>query len=375
MADAQQRAQAVLDDLTGSGHECGLQVAAYLEGKLVVDAWSGIAVAETGQPVDGETLFTVFSCTKGITATVVHLLADRGHLYYDDPITRYWPEFGARGKESVTVRQALTHTAGIPQMPDGVTPEDMCDWDGMCRAIADLEPLWPPGTRTGYHGLTYGWILGEVVRRVHSRPIAQVVQEEICRPLGIDSLFFGIPDAVEPRVAALENGPAPETPPLPDSLRLRALPPAVTPSRRVYNRPDVRRASIPGAGGIMNARALAGHYAALAGADPAGMSLLSPERLKLATTLQTQEVDLAIGEPVRKGLGYFLGGPLSAMGDRITAFGHPGAGGSIGFADPEHRFAFALTKNRLIWTDPPGETAACLVAREVRAALGIPEAG
>ncbi|MCC7352155.1 MAG: beta-lactamase family protein [Anaerolineae bacterium] len=380
MADVNARVQTVMEDLIARGVERGLQVAAYLNGELVVDAWAGLADAATGRPVDGDTLFTVFSTTKGITATVIHLLADRGLLDYDTPIAEYWPEFGAHGKERITVRQALTHTAGIPQMPDNVLNGDvsdwewMCqDWDWMCRAIADLTPLWEPGTATGYHGATFGWILGEVARRVDGRPIAQIVQDEICRPLGITSLYLSIPDAVEPRVASLKNGPSSLPPPPPDALVWRVIP-GLEHIDEVFNRTAFRHAVMPASSGIMNARALARHYAALACGELDGVRLLTPERIRIATTLQTEEVDLVLGVPGRKALGYWLGEPLSPMAERLTAFGHTGLGGSVGFADPEYRFVFGLTKNSLVGS-LPGEDAAYLIAREVRAALGIPEAG
>ncbi len=278
MVDVQASIQALLDELTATDAERGLQVAVYCDGDLVVDAWAGVADPATGQRVDGETLFTVFSTTKGIAATVIHLLADRGLVTYDTPIARYWPEFGVHGKEQLTLRHALTHRAGIPQMPDGVGPVEMCDWDTMCRGIADLAPLWEPGTVSCYHALTYGWILGEVARRVDGRPFGQLIQDEICTPLGITSLFVGLPAAVEDRVAPLEVSPdavaslaelpsSSADPLSPAMLSLRAVPPALLPLHTVFNREDVRRACIPAAGGIMNARALARHYAALASGE------------------------------------------------------------------------------------------------------------
>lgn len=374
MSDPQQIAQAFIDELTGSGAELGLQVAAYFDGRQVLDVWSGRTDPTSDTAVDGDTLFTVFSSTKGVTATVIHLLAERGQLHYDDPIASCWPEFGAAGKEEISIRQALAHTSGIPQMPDGIGLAELGNWDQICQGIAALSPLWKPGTETGYHALTYGWILGEVARRVDGRPIAAIVQAEICRPLGIeDSLFFGLPDEVEPRVATLLNGPPPPEPSPTDALMSRAIPPTVANFARVFNRPEVRRASIPGAGGITSARALARHYAALIGDGVGGVRLLSPETIRQATELQTEQVDVVLGEAQPRGLGWVLGNPASAMGRRRTAFGHRGAGGSIGFADPEYRFAFALTKNRLVWTDEPGQSTAEKVAREVRGALGIPE--
>jgi len=136
VADVQTQVQTLLDDLVGRGVERGIQVAAYLDGRMVVDAWAGVADPATGRPVDGETLFTVFSCTKGVTATAIHQLADRGALDYDAPVASYWPEFGTHGKERITLRHVLSHTAGVPQMPPGGQPTDMCDWDRICHAIA-----------------------------------------------------------------------------------------------------------------------------------------------------------------------------------------------------------------------------------------------
>ena len=350
MADVQAAVQAVLDDLVSQEAERGMQVAAYFEGERVVDAWAGIADPETGRGVDGETLFTVFSSTKGVAATVIHLLAERGVLDYDDPIADYWPEFAANGKERITIRHALTHTAGIPHMPANVT---MCNWDEVCRGIAALTPIWEPGTQMGYHSLTFGWIIGETARRADGRPIEQIVAEDICQPLDITSLFFGIPDAVEPRVAPLEHGPT------------------IASAPSLWNRPEVRRAVIPAGGGIMNARSLAQHYAALVGDGVNGVRLLPPERVRVASALEVEGLDSELKVSIRRGLGYMLGGPGMPMGDRVTAFGHRGYGGSVGFADPEYRFAFALTKNRLAISGP-GTSTADKVANTIRTALDIP---
>jgi CubicO group peptidase (beta-lactamase class C family) len=365
--------QALLDELVSDGQELGLQAVAYLNGELVIDAAAGVADRATGRPVDGDTLFTVFSTTKGITATCIHLLAERGKLDYDDPIARYWPEFAAHGKDRVTVRDALTHRAGVPQMPADVTPAALGDWDRMCAAIAAQPPLWEPSTQTGYHAYTFGWILGEVLRRIDGRPIAAFVQDEICAPLGVRDIYFGIPGAVEGRVATLENAPPPEGAPQPpaDALIFRAIPPAVGTTGAVFNRPDVRRAVIPAGGGIMSARAVARHYAALIG-EVDGVRLLPPERVAIATALQTDAQDLVLGLPTRKGLGYFLGGPRSPMSERLTSFGHPGAGGSIGFADPEYGLAVGFTKNMLRTSLDPTQAAAFRVGQRIREALGIP---
>ena len=365
------KTRALLERLVATGEEVGLQTAATLDGQLIVDAWAGLADETTGRPVDGDTLFTSWSTTKGFVATCLHILADRGVVDYDTAVAHYWPGFAAHGKDKTTVRDALTHRCGVPQMPDGVTPEMMTDWDAMCAAIAGHEPLWTPGTKVGYHAWTFGWIIGEIVRRADGRPIAQFAQEELCQPLGLEGFYLGIPDAVEGRVARLRNEPAPPGTAKPSELNLRAMPAHVT-SARTVNRPDVRRASIPGGGGIMNARAIARHYAMLAGGGELdGVRVLSAERIDTIRALQTDAYDLVLDKALRRGLGYFLGGSEEAggaiaMGRSGRAFGHPGLGGSLGFADPERGLAFGLTKTLLKAGQEKTEAAAYLVAELIR---------
>ena len=361
----------LLEDLVASGEELGLQVAAYHDGRLVVDTWAGLADATTGRKVDGDTLFTVFSSTKGIICGAIHLVAERGELRYDDPVARYWPAFAANGKDRVTIGQVLTHSAGVPQMPHGTTPEAICDWDWICAAIAELPLLWKPGTLTGYHAFTMGWILGEVLRRIDGRPVSRFVQEEICRPLGLRNLFLGIPDEHEARVAHLEDGPLPEGGPEPLPLLNEAIPPQLPASATLFNRADVRRACIPAAGGIMNARDLARFYASLAtGVD--GFRLLSPERVRLIAQEQTRSMDQVLGLEIRKGLGYFLPGQNGeSISESAVSFGHPGAGGSVGYADPENRLAVGVTKTRLISPVDPMSASAVRVTKAIRIALGI----
>jgi CubicO group peptidase (beta-lactamase class C family) len=365
-----ERMRGLLADLVASGAELGLQLAAYRDGELVVDTWAGVADRASGRPVDGQTLFTVFSTSKGIAATCVHLLAERGQLDYDAPIARYWPELAGAGKERATVRDALTHRVGVPGLPPGATAETICDWDGMCAYLAAEAPSWPSGTQSGYHAFTYGWLLGELVRRVDGRPIARFVQEELCRPLGSPDFYFGIPDAVEPRVATLEwvTDP-PEAVPAPGSLAERQIPFG---SLDWFNRPDVRRAAIPGAGGITTARWLARHYAALIGVVD-GVRLLPPERVGAASTLQFEGPDFISGMAARRALGYSLGGlPHSPMGRRASAFGHGGAGGSLGYADPERGLAVGFAKT-LLTRHPDLSTSHTLhVMNRLREALGVP---
>ena len=388
MRSLQERVQALLDDLVADGTERGMQVAIYHGEELVADAWSGVADPATGRPVDGDTLFTVFSTTKGIIATLVHILVARGVLDYDAPVARAWPAFGAQGKEGITLRHVLTHRSGIPQLPDGVGPAELCDWDGMCRRVADLGPLWQPGAYTGYHALTIGWILGGLVEQATGQPLARLLRDEICAPLGISSLYLGIDRDAEGRVAELMSAPSrgadPIEPPLsspfaalsPEELNARAIPPSLQPLEVPFNRPELRRAIVPAAGGIMNARAIARHYAALACGTLDGARLLMPEHIRDVSALAVGDGDVVLGAPVRKGLGYFLGGPHMPLQDIPAAFGHPGHGGSLGFADPEHRFAFGFAKNYIIGGPGRANDAAYRVLREARAALGIaPAAG
>jgi CubicO group peptidase (beta-lactamase class C family) len=358
MTDATTRVQQRLDELVRDGTEVGVQVAAYVDGELALDVWAGLADETTGREVDGETLFTVFSATKGVAATAIHILADRGALEYDAPVARDWPEFAARGKQSITLRHVLGHRAGLARLPAGVTPATMPDWSAMTDAIAGMEPEWPPGSRTLYNGMTFGWILGELVRRVDGRTIRRFVHDEIGRPLGVSDLHIGVDAADEPRVARLRDADSQAT---------------SVPAER-WNSSALRRAILPAAGGLFNARSLARMYAALAAG---GAPLLSPARVRAASARQTPP-EQAVESGMVFGLGYRLGStiyppenPMHALTERETVFGHTGAGGSIGFADPERRFAVAVTKNLLRQPVEGRPFPTAVLLRDVRAALGI----
>ena len=368
MADPQATIQALLDDLVASGEERGLQVAVYHRGDLVVDAWAGMADAASGTPVTPETLFTVYSVSKGITATAIHILAEQGKLAYDDPIAKHWPEFATNGKADVLVRHALSHVSGIPQVPPGTTFDDVLDWSGMCDRIAALTPLWPAGTTPCYHALTYGWILGGVAERADGRPFARIVAEEIAQPLNLNGLYFGVPASELNRVATLEELPAlrdAEPGAIPD-----VAPPGSIGDAQM-NRPEIRQACLPAYGLCTTARGLARVYAALIGDGVDGVRLLPPERVRQATTLEVDGLDASGGDPFRFALGYGLGGSDSAMGSRQSAFGHAGYGGAYGYADPEFDLAVGLTKNRLV-LDAPGVDATSRILQAVRASLGVP---
>jgi len=364
--------QAVLDALVARGEERGIQLCAYVGGVCVVDAWAGVADPATGRLVTGSTLFPVFSVTKGITATLIHLLVERGKLGYETKIADVWPEFGAHGKGEITVGDALSHRAGIPLMPVGIGHTELCDRQAMCAAIANLRPVSPPRAETTYHAATYGWILGETARRVDGRTFSTMLEEEVRRPLGIEGLYVGIPDAVEARVAILDSVYEPgNEPPPPDDPLPRDIPGWMQPLSELMNRPDARRACMPGISGIANARALAQFYAALLPGGGARTELLPPARVHQATRMQTKFCFPGQEIPVRVGLGYFLGGEACAaeMGSRPDAFGHPGHGGSIGFADPQHHLAVGLTKNYFLMA----RNSHRVVLSELRHTLGIPQ--
>ena len=375
--------QEAIDVAIGERGEIGVQVAAYLDSELVIDQWGGLADETNGREVDCDTLFQVFSNVKAVTATALHIQAERGLVDYYQPVARYWPEFGKHGKDRGTVFDALTHRIGVPLMPLGVTPELMCDWDWMVGQLADMHPLFEPGTRSGYMAYTFGWVVGEVVRRTDPlhRSVGQFIQDEICQPLGIDALWAGIPAEMEPRVAKLTNIPpltpgAPGMPP--DSLRPRATPPEVATTQEVFGRPDVRAACIPGAQGIMNARSQARFYAMLAnGGELDGVRLLSEHRVRtFHVPRPPSDYDPVSGTPHNGTIGgfHFAGSPgMGAMGSNPLAFGHNGAGGSLGWADPTHRLAVAIQHNRMVAHGPPEESPLTPIGTAVRKALGIPE--
>ncbi len=375
VSEAQNAVQAVLDEYVSTGGEMGLQAAAYLDGRQVVDAWAGVADLETGRPYDGDTLTTVFSVTKGVASTAVHLLAERGQIRYDEVVANYWPEFGVNGKEMVTVGQALSHQAGIPQVPAGIGPTDLMDWDRVVKAVALEIPLWVPGTAPGYHSITHGWIVGGLVEAVDGRRIDRFVREELLAPIGMaDHFYLGLPESEDGRLAPLtmDDVLRADASPVPESYARLAVPPAFYPLGDSANLTEVRRAVVPGYGGIATARALARLYAVMiSGVD--GVRLFPDERVRAMSALQTDAWDLVLDAADPKGIGYFLGRPDSPMGTRISTFGHPGYGGSIAFADPDYGFAFALVKNRLRGDSPDSRSVAMDAARAVRLSLDIPE--
>jgi CubicO group peptidase (beta-lactamase class C family) len=362
------------------GHGLGVQVTAYLEGELAIDTWAGLADPLLPRAVDGDTLFNVFSVTKAVTATALHIQANRGLIDYETPVARYWPEYAAHGKEATTVRHVLTHRACIPQMPTGVTPQKICDWDWMCREIAELKPLAPPGTKTLYLSMTFGWVVGELVRRTdpQHRSLGQFIREEIAIPLGIRDLWVGLPRALESRVARLQNAsphvPAESLPP----LYAASMPRQVDLIPEVFERTEVRCAEVPGVGGIFNARSEARFWAMLAqGGELDGVRLLSKELVSTFGLLRSngEEKDpvmFNLAMPISVA-GFWLGSanpPVCAVRSP-HAICHPGAGGSIGWADGDRQLAVAICHNRMFQSSSCADDPLLPIADAVRDALQV----
>lgn len=342
--DTPKRIQDLLDKLTAEGAERGVQMTVYRDGELFVDAWAGVADHRSGELVNGDTLFPVFSVTKGVTATIVHQAVEKGLLSYDMPIAEVWPEFAAHGKGHITLRQGLNHSAGIPHVPHRVDFEDFGNWDKMCAAVADLAPVFPAGSRVEYHAITYGWIVAEPVCRVTGKTFPQLLKEQIAEPIGEPGMYAGdLPEEALSRVAHLEEYEL--DPPPADPLAPSSVPGWIGPLHAFMNRRDMRQACLPASTGIMSARAIAKHYAALLPGGVDGVELLSQDRIRLA--LEPQGLLKESGEEGTWRLGYHGYKDQAPPGSERVAFGHAGYGGSLGFADPNRRIAVGITRNLL----------------------------
>ncbi len=361
--DATTAVQDLLDRQIAAGDQIGVQVCAHVDGERVIDVVAGTMGPDDARPVQPDSLFLSFSSTKGPTALVIHQLADRGELDYDARVADYWPEFAAHGKGDLTVAQAMSHQAGLHALPNPLVMDEVLDWDTELARIANGVPAWEPGTGTGYHALTYGHIAGGIVQGATGRHIAEVLRTDIAEPLGVEEEFFvGIPDdgSVDDRLTTLEVVAAGDGLPIPDDAPFfEAMPKDLWPHT---NGMAYRRACIPAGNGHFTARALSRMYGALAnGGVIGGVRLVSAERIAHMQELRTDGVDLVLGTAIRKNTGFFLGG-LSPdlqgnmvhgpVGPRQTAFGHPGAGGSVGFADPEIGLGMAVTLNKMNYPDP-----------------------
>ncbi|WP_369169974.1 serine hydrolase domain-containing protein [Streptomyces sp. R28] len=358
--------------------ERGAAVAVYRDGRKVVDLWAGTKDVDGTQAWQHGTAQVVRSATKGVAAAVPLLLHQRGELDLDAPVGEYWPEFKAHGKERLLVRHVLNHRAGLPVLDRPLTPEDALDPHRGPAAVAAQAPAWEPGTDHGYHALTYGWLLDELVRRVTGRWAGEWLAAEVAGPLGLD-LWLGLPESEAGRVGRTGRveGPEPvgglrsrpkrsvtEAYDDPDSLTRRAFA-AITPFPD-QNDPAYRAAALPATNGIATAAGLARFYATLIG-EVDGVRLFDPATVELARAQESAGPDLVLVVGTRFGLGYMLHGtasPLLGPG----SFGHPGRGGALGFADPEAGIAFGYVTNgfrKTVTADPRAQA----LIRAVRAAL------
>lgn len=349
--------------------DVGAGFSLFVDGEEVVSLTGGVADAD-GRPYDEDTLQLVFSTTKGATAICAHLLAERGLLDLDAPVVEYWPEFGAAGKGDVPVNWLLSHKSGLVDVDRTMSLDEALDWDSVTMALAESAPLWEPGTQHGYHAITYGWLVGEVVRRVSGRSIGQFFAEEVAAPLGLD-FWIGLPDSEQHRVAPLipmssipepmmlaEEDPASDDAPLsliamleqflgPDNLIGRALtaPGGAFAEEHAWNEPRVRAAQIPAANGVTNATSLARMYSSLV-VETDGVRTLQPETVDRAIVPQVSGPDSVLMFPIPFALGFMTHSDFSPFLNG-RSFGHGGAGGSLGFADPDRRIGGGYVMNKM----------------------------
>lgn len=332
------------------GLEDGASICVYREGRPVVDLWGGVADVGQGRAWERETLANVWSTTKTPTAFCAHVLADRGELDLDAPVARYWPEFAAQGKAEVPVRDLLCHRAGLSGFEAPRVLEDLYDWKLVTEALAAQKPWWEPGTQHGYHAITYGYLVGEVVRRISGRSLGRFFRDEIAEPLSLD-FHIGLPEEHEARVARMVPPPVSDgTAALrddPSSLPARSLSNPVTAAEATWTR-AWRAAEIPAAGGHGNARSIARFYAALAcGGRLDGVTLLGEEALDRAGSVQCAGVDAVLRVPIQWGLGLIVNGSPGIYGPNPATIGHSGYGGSFGFADRDARLSVGYAMNRM----------------------------
>jgi len=343
-----------------AGEEVGASAAVYHRGVKVVDVWGGTSDSD-GAPYDDATLQLVFSTTKGITAIAVAICQQRGLLNYTDTVATHWPEFAAKGKQHATVAQLLSHQCGLFSVQGEISLAEALDWEAVTARLADTAPEWPIGTAHGYHALTFGWLAGELVRRVDPahRGFGQFVAEEITGPLDAE-LWIGLPEALEPRVSPLIGGlptTEHEDPKIqamleqflgPDSNAGRALSlnGAFT-GNGMFNRREVHAAEIPAANAITNAASLARIYAATIG-EIDGVRLLNADTVDVirATVTPPAEMDACLMMETTFGMGFMTSGPFSMFAG-AGSFGHPGAGGSVAFAQPERELALGYAMNKM----------------------------
>ena len=357
--------QPVADEFVANfaAKEVGASLCVTLDGETVVDLWGGVKAGKEKTSWNKDTMCVVFSCTKGATALCANRLIDQGKLDLHEPVATYWPEFAAQGKDMVSVEMMLNHTAGVPALREPLDEGGYCDWGYMVDRLSQEAPFWEPGTRNGYHMMTFGWTVGELVRRVSGKSLGTYFREEIAEPLGLD-FWIGLPDDEHDRVSRMMRWrPGKNEPVSPFTQALltdrKSLPylAFMNSGGHKTDSAEAYRAELGGGGGIANARGLAGMYTPLAnGGTHAGISVISIdqiERMRRTSVATMQDATLLM--PTRFGLGFMKSmdnrhrpsGALESMVIGHDAFGHAGAGGSLGFADPSAKLAFGYAMNQM----------------------------
>jgi CubicO group peptidase (beta-lactamase class C family) len=326
------------------GEEQGSCLAVMIDGKPVVDIWGGFKDIAGTKPWEENTICNGMSVGKGIAATCLHMLIDRGAVDLDAPVARYWPEFAANGKEKLLVRWVLDHRSGLPLLTDDLWPGAIFDWKVMTEALAAQAPMWEPGTQPAYHIRTFGFLVGEIVRRVSGKDFSTFFREELATPFGLD-YFFGVPDSELPRCAEFIGRP--DNPSMdPNSMFARAG--RQWPVPLDYNSRDFRQSAIPSSNGHGTARSVARFYSIMAnGGSLDGKRALSAEAVATAGSEQYWGKEAVIGRTNRQALGYLLNSPQFPIGKGDKAYGQSGMGGAMGYCDPDRKLAVGYIPNKM----------------------------
>ena len=329
----------------------GAGLAVYRYGNLVLDIYGGDA--KSGKPVAADTMFVLMSSTKPLTASCLYMLKERGKIAYDDLVSKHWPEFAQNGKETVTIRHILTHRGGFPQTPESLPWSDWSDWNKVTRAMEVAPTIYTPGETLAYHPINYGWVIGELVRRVDGRSFDKFLAEELAAPLAMGNTYVGLPTDLEDMVSPMHK------------MEDDADPSGYS---AIFSKSSVLRSIIPGAGGVATAGDLARFYAMMERKGSLdGATVIKSDTAEEAVEFQVEGVDKSTGTFAQRSLGLALGDERmgKSTGDPLKTFGHGGAGTSVGWADPESGVAMAYITNgyRSDVTNFPRLAAICQAVR------------